>query len=150
MKKKMLNRCLFGAPTGLTVWFLFLLFAAYLRGGELILVSGHLVFVYGSELNAVTAEVAGAMLIGMIWASASLIFTDTDWSLLKQTLVHYGVCTVPSLLIVYILQCMPRNLDGLVQYLWLFGVIYALNWVIQYLCTKRRLKQINAKLKEQT
>lgn len=148
MEKKILNRCLVGAPVGLTVWFLFTLLAAYLRGGEIILASGHAVFVYGSELNAVTAASASAMLIGMVWAAASLIYQETDWSLLKQTAVHALICVVPSLAIVYVMEWMPRSLDGLGQYLWLFGVIYVLIWAVQYLSTRKRLKQINAKLKD--
>lgn len=148
MKNKILMRSLIGAPVGLTAWFLFILWAAYLRGGEIMLVSGHGVFVYGSELNAVAAEVAGAMLIGMIWGAATLIYQETDWSLLKQTVAHSLVCMIPSLGITYVMQWMPHSLDGLGQYLRLFGIIYALNWIIRYWTTRKRLMQINAKLKE--
>ena len=148
MAKKIFNRCLFGAPAGVTMWFLFLLWAAFLREGDVILVSGHSVFVYGSERNAVAAAVASAMLIGMIWSCASLIYQETDWSLLKQTAVNFLVCTIPSLAIAYGMQWMPHSLDGLGQYVRMFAGIYVVIWAVQYFSTRKRLKQINAKLKE--
>lgn len=148
MKKKLLQRCLLGAPLGVAMWFLIILAGAFLRNGEIVLVSGHGVFTYGSERNAVAAAVAGAMLIGMIWAGASLIYQETEWSLLKQTLVNCLVCVAPSMAIAWLMQWMPRTLDGIGQYLRLFGLIYALIWCVQYFGTRHRLKQINARLAE--
>lgn len=146
MKKTILKRCLLGAPAGLSVYVLFTLFASWLRGdGTYYFTGGYLVWLYGTELNAVTVACICAMLIGMIWAAASLIF-QTDWSLMKQTAVHYLACTVPSLLINCAFGTMPRSMDGLMQYLWLFGCIYVLIWIGQYICIRKRVRQMNAML----
>lgn len=149
MKKKILQYCLFGAPAGVTVNVLFTLWGSWLRGdGGYHFTTGHMVQVYGSELNAVAATCVGAMVIGMIWAAASLIYLDTDWSLLKQTVVHCAVCVVPSLLIAYAMHWMPRNWDGLIQYAVVFGVMYALNWTVQYAGMKKRVRRMNEKLRK--
>ena len=147
MKKKILSYCLFGAPTGLALWVMFTILASYLRGdGEYHMSAYYLIRVYGTELNAVTAQCICAMVIGMIWSAASLIYQDTEWSLLKQTGVHFVVCTVPALAAAYLMCWMPRSLDGLAQYLLLFGGLYGLNWLCQYLGMKKRVAQMNARL----
>lgn len=147
MRKKIIGHCLFGAPAGLSLYVMFTLWASWLRGGgKYYFTSGHLVLVYGNEVNAVTAACASAMFIGMIWSAASLIYQETDWSLMKQTVVHCLVCVAPSLLIAYLMFWMPRNLDGLMQYLTVFGGMYVMNWIGQYLGMKRRVKQLNEKL----
>lgn len=148
MARKIMNRCLFGAPMGLTVWFLFHLWAAYVRGGEILWVSGHAMIVYGSELNAIAAQCVSAMLVGMVWASASLIWQETEWSLLKQTLVNCLLSTLPSLAIAWFMQWMPHSFDGIFQYVRMFGVMYLIIWGIQYLSMKRRVRQFNVKIKE--
>lgn len=149
MRKKILSCCLFGAPAGLSVQILFTLWGSYLRGdGKYHFTSGHLVFVYGSELNAVTATCVGAMLIGMIWAAATLIWRETDWNLLQQTLVHIFACLIPSLGIAYVMRFMPWSLDGLCQYLVIFGVLYVLNWGVQYQMMRKRVRELNTGLKE--
>lgn len=148
MVKKILNRCFFGGPAGLTVWFLFHLWAACLRGGQLVWVSGQMLRLYGTELNAVAAQGFSAMLIGMIWASAALIWQETDWSLLKQTAVNCLLSTLPSLAIAWGMEWMPHSLDGILQYVRLFGMLYLLIWGIQYLGMKRRVRQFNTRIKE--
>lgn len=148
MTKKIFSRCLFGAPAGLTIWFLFHLCAAYLRDGEILWVSGHALQIYGSELNAVTAQCISAMLIGMIWAAAFIIWQETEWSLLKQTLVNCLLCTVPSMAIAWLMHWMPHSLDGIFQYVRLFGTIYLILWAVQYLSMRHRVRQFNAKIKE--
>jgi len=146
MKRKVLSRCLFGAPMGVTILMAISLTAAHLRGDGKIRVGYYLIRVYGSEVNAVTAACLGSMVIGMIWSAASLIYRETDWSLLKQTLVHGAVCVLPSLVVAYMMYWMPRSMDGLLQYLGLFCLIYAVNWVGQYLRMKKRITDLNAKL----
>lgn len=147
MKQKLLRHTGFGAVLGLALWALFTLLAAHLRGTwQFPAVSGHLVFIYGSELAAVTVQCIGAILCGILWCDAALIFRETDWNLLVQTLVHIVVCMVPALAIAYVLYFMPHSLDGLMQYLRLFGAVYVLNWVGQYLRLRKGVKEINAGL----
>lgn len=145
MKKEVMKRCFFGAPMGLTVYFLFLLCTSWIRGDGELHIGYYLIRIYGTELRALTAAGICAMLIGVIWAAASLIF-QTDWSLTKQTVLHYLVCTVPSIGINFLAGNMPRSASGLLQYLRLFGCVYALVWVIQYLGMRRRVRQMNAML----
>lgn len=148
MKKKIVSRALLGIPVGLALWIAFRIWGALLRGdGRYFAVSGHEMFLYGSELNAVIAECVGAALIGILWTAATLIWRETDWNLMKQTIVHFLVCTVPSLVIAGVMGFMPRSRDGLAQYLLLFCGFYVLNWIIQYAALKKRVRNMNEQLK---
>ena len=149
MGKKIIKYCMFGASEGVTVYVAFTLLGSWLRGdGKYHYTSADLIRIYGNEVNAVAAAVLTAMALGMIWAAASLIYQETDWSLLGQTAVHCAVCVIPSLVIAYVMNWMPRSLDGLGQYAVVFGVIYLLNWTIQYFGMKKRVRQMNETLRK--
>lgn len=145
MKTKMWKRCLFGAPMGLLIFMGIWLTLAHLRGDGELRIGYYLLQVYGTEVNALTAACVSAMIIGMIWSAASVIY-ETDWNLLVQTLVHGMVCVIPSMLIAWAMCWMPRSWDGLTQYVAIFGVIYVIIWLMQYLDRKRRVRQMNALL----
>ncbi len=149
MKKKIACYTLFGAPMGLTISVLMTFLGSLLRGdGRWHFTSAQLIVRFGSELNAVAAQCLGAMVLGAIWANATMIYYDTDWSLLKQTLVHCLACIVPSLAIAFWLDWLPRNWDGLGQWLIMFGSIYMLNWILQYRSVKKKIDRMNERLKE--
>ena len=145
MAKNIFRRCLLGAPTGLMIFTFIALFFAHLSGDGELRVGYYLVRVYGSEVNALTALVLSSMAIGMVWSAASVIF-DTDWNLLAQTALHGICCVIPSVAIAWGVYWIPHTLDGLVQYVTIFAVIYVLIWIFQYLSIRRRLRQFNAKL----
>ena len=145
MAKNIFRRCLLGAPTGLMIFTFIALFFAHLSGDGELRVGYYLVRVYGSEVNALTALVLSSMAIGILWSAASVIF-DTDWNLLAQTALHGICCVIPSVAIAWGVYWIPHTLDGLVQYVTIFAVIYVLIWIFQYLSIRRRLRQFNAKL----
>ena len=147
MAKNIFRRCLLGAPTGLMIFTFIALFFAYLSGDGELRVGYYLVRVYGSEVNALTALVLSSMAIGMVWSAASVIF-DTDWNLLSQTVLHGICCVIPSVAIAWGVYWIPHTLDGLVQYVAIFAVIYVLVWILQYLSIRRRLRQFNTKIGE--
>lgn len=146
MKRKILRRCLSGAPVGLTVFVFINLLFAHLRGSGQLGIGYYLIRVYGNEVNAATALTLSAMAIGMLWSAASLIF-ETDWNLLVQTLVHGICCVIPSLAIAWAMYWIPRSGGGIVSYALLFTLIYVVVWLGQYLSMKKRLRKINRQLK---
>ena len=146
MKKNLLRRCLLGAPTGLMIFVGITLIMAHLGGRSELRIGYYLIRVYGSEVNAATALVLSAMVMGMIWSAASMIY-ETDWNLLVQTLVHGTCCVIPSLAIAWTMYWIPRSGDGIIQYAAIFALIYVIVWSVQFLSMKKRLRQINQHLK---
>jgi len=145
MRKHVFQRALIGAPTGLLIFVCISLIFAHLRGDGELQMGYYLISVYGSEINAATALVFSAMLIGMIWSAASLIF-ETDWNFLVQTVVHAGCCVIPSMIIAWAMYWIPRSWDGIFQYAAIFCVMYAVNWLYQFLTMKVKLQRINDEL----
>ena len=145
MKQRILRRCFFGAQTGLLIFICISLIFAHLRGDGEIRMGHYLIKVYGSEVNAATALVLSAMVIGMIWSVASLCF-ETDWNMLMQTVVHAACCVIPSMAIAWAMYWIPRSWDGIVQYTGIFCLLYAAIWMYHFFTIKVRLKKINAEL----
>lgn len=144
MVSKIIKRCFSGAVSGLAVYVMFTLFASWVRAdGSYYFASGHMILSYGSELNAVSAACGGAAVLGALWASAALIYRETDWSIPVQTALHILICIVPSLLLVRWLNWMPRSMDGFMQYARLFGILYILLWLGQYLMLRSGVRQLN-------
>ena len=96
MKKKLIFRCLIGAPLGLALSTLITVFISLTVGdGNYYAVVPSLIGDCGSELNAVLLQTVCSLLYGAAWAGASLIREKEDRSLLRQT----G----------FILSCVPRR-----------------------------------------
>lgn len=145
MKKKVWQRGLCGAPVGLMIFMGIFLSLAYLRGDGELHVGYYLIRIYGTEVNAMTAACIGAMMIGILWSAASVLY-ETDWNLVMQTVIHALVCVLPSMAIAWAMYWIPRNRDGILQYAMLFGMIYGAVWLIQYMDRKKRVRQMNTLL----
>ena len=71
MKKKILLRCLLGAPLGLAISTIITIFISYAMGdGSYYAVVPELVRDCGSEINAVALQAVCSLLYGAAWAGA--------------------------------------------------------------------------------
>ena len=147
MKKKVIQRCLLGAPIGVLISLLITIIISYAIGdGAFHAVTPELSAECGSEINAVAVQTACSLLYGAAWAGASVIWEIEDWSLLKMTAVHFAVSSLSALPIAYFLHWMDRSVAGFLGYFGIFIAIYAGVWCSQYFSIKSRLKKINEAL----
>lgn len=150
MKRKVLFRCLLGAPIGLAISYLItVLISAAVGDGNYYPVVPELAEAWGSELNAVLAQTGCALLYGAAWGGVSLIWEMERWSLLRMTVTHLAVCSAATFPIAYFMRWMPHNAAGVLLYFGIFFTIYLLIWVSQYCAIKRRIEQMNRKVREQ-
>ena len=149
MKKKLIFRCLIGAPLGLALSTLITVFISLTVGdGNYYAVVPSLIGDCGSELNAVLIQTVCSLLYGAAWAGASLIWEKENRSLLWQTAVHFIVCSAATFPIAYITQWMAHSLWGVLSYFAVFAGIYIVIWLTQYAAVRRRLKKMNMRMKE--
>lgn len=149
MKKKILARCLLGAPLGLAVsTIIAVVISLVLNDGGYHAVAPDLIRDCGGELNAVILQAALSMLYGAAWAGASVIWEMERWSVLKQTAVHFAVASLATFPIAYFTRWMSRDLKGILFYFGIFFLIYAVVWVSQYSVLKKRIAQMNEKLND--
>ena len=76
---------------------------------------------------------------------ASVIWEVEHWSLLRQTLTHFLLCSVVCLPIAWAMGWMA---DQPGWYLFGFVAMYAGIWLINYLQIRRRVREINERLKQ--
>jgi len=148
-EKKLLKRCLLGAPLGLAISTVITIAISICVGdGMYYAVVPELIADSGSEINAVVIQAVLSLIYGAAWAGASVVWESDGWSLLKQTVVHLLVCSAATFPIAYFARWMPHNAKGIALYFGIFVVIYLVIWLSQYSTMKKRVKQLNEKLQK--
>jgi len=148
MKKKIILRCLIGAPIGLSISFIItLIISAMINKGEFYPVVPQFTIICGNELNAVIIQSLCSLLYGAAFAGASVIWEVESWSLLKQTVLHCIVISSSTLPIAYCMYWMPHNVLGIAIYIFIFFFIYFFIWFGQYFAMKKKIQAFNDKVK---
>ena len=148
MKKKIILRCLIGAPIGLSISFIItLIISAMINKGEFYPVVPQFTIICGNELNAVIIQSLCSLLYGAAFAGASVIWEVESWSLLKQTVLHCIVISSSTLPIAYCMYWIPHNVLGIAIYIFIFFFIYFFIWFGQYFAMKKKIQAFNDKVK---
>ena len=154
MKKKVIKRCLFGAPIGLLISHIILLITSIFLSvatkkyeGDFLPAPWSLIELCGSELNAVIIQTICSLIFGAAFGGASVIWEIENWSLLKQTVLHLIIISVSSLPIAYCMYWMPHSFWGIAGYIAIFFFIYFFIWFSQYFAMKKRIQEFNDKVK---
>lgn len=147
MKKKIITRCLIGAPIGLAISTMITIVISLAMGdGEFYAVVPELIADCKTEINAVLLQAVCSLLYGAAWAGASVIWEIDDWSILRQTTTHLIIGSLATFPIAYFMRWMKHNLWGVLLYFGVFLIIYLFIWFSQYMMMKRRVQQINSKV----
>lgn len=145
MKRKLLTRCLIGAPIGLAVSTMITIIISLSVGdGKFYAVVPELITVCGTEINAVSLQAICSLIYGAAWAGASLIWEADAWSILRQTITHLLICSFATFPIAFFMYWMEHSIAGVVTYFGIFFAIYLAIWIWQYLAMKKRIEQINS------
>lgn len=149
MTKKVVQRALLGFPLGVTIGYtITILISLGWAGGHYSAVVPGLVQQVGSEIGAVIVQYLLCGLLGAVSSAGSAIWENDEWSILKQTTVHFIMLTLTMLPIAWFAQWVSHTVWGVVVYFAIFAVIYALIWMFMFLYWKKRIQKINQKLQE--
>ena len=148
MKKKILLRCLLGAPIGLAISTLITIMISLIVGdGRYYAVVPEAVSDYGTEIRAVLIQAVFSALYGAAFGGASLVW-ETDWSLLRMTLTHLLICSAATFPIAYAMRWMEHSPGGILTYIAIFAAVYMFIWIVMYGGIKRRLRAMNERVRE--
>lgn len=151
MKKKVMLRCLIGAPIGLSISFIItLIISIIINKGEYYPVVPQLTSLCGNELNAVIIQTVCSLIYGAVFGGASAIWEVEKWSLLKQTVIHCLIISVSSFPIAYSMYWMPHSFWGIAGYIAIFFFIYFFIWISWYFAMRKRIRELNEKIKVNT
>lgn len=149
MKKKIISRSLLGAPIGVTISLIItIIFSLSMGHGEYFPAPHELIeWCGGNATTAVIVQLFCSLLVGAICGGSSVIWEIEKWSLLKQTLIHYAVISVPFFGIGYIMNWMPHYLFGALGYAGGFVAVYLIMWFSIYFSIKSKIKKMNEQLR---
>lgn len=149
MKKKIIYDAASGFPMGIAVGFLFSLIVSVLIGdGSFYPVMPELAVKTGSELNAVILQTVLCGALGSVFKGASIVWELESWSLLKQTGVYFAIGCAAMAAAAYTAGWMHSSILGALFFITAFCVIFVLIWIVQYFLWKRKVEQINERLKK--
>ncbi len=150
MKKKALLRGLTGFPFGIFIGYTITILISLVHSdGSYAPVVPALVEQLGSEIRAVVLQYSLCGVYGIIWAASSVIWENDNWSILKQTIVHFLIVSLSTLPIAYFAHWMEHTLAGIASYFGIFIGIYVVIWAVIYGVWSHKIKQVNDKIKEE-
>lgn len=146
--KNILKRFIQSGAFGISIGFLIILFGSLIKGdGNFYIAAPSTINQFGSEVNAALAQTIGTFIVGGTFGLASLVNDRDDYSIAKQTAIHFLITAPTMMVIAYVLRWMERSAQGILIYFIVFVTIYFLSWLGQYLYWKNQLKDINKGLK---
>ncbi|MBF6625634.1 DUF3021 domain-containing protein [Tuanshanicoccus lijuaniae] len=147
--KKIMMRCFIGGIIGVSIVFLIGLAVSVVIGdGNYYPVAPNAMNKFGSELNAALVQTLLAALLGSTYSTASLIYENTEYSLLKQTSMHFLFTTPIYLFVSYFMEWIGNNVLNLLIYLGIYVAIYLLIWILSYLSWKYNIKMLNLRIRQ--
>lgn len=102
--------------------------------------------VTGNEITAVVLQYGLSGLLGFAFAAGSAVFEVEEWSLTKQTVIHFIISTVAMFPIAYFTYWMRHTLWGIILYISIFVIMYIIIWAIQSYFWRKKIKGINDKI----
>ncbi len=150
MKKQIINRGLFGFPTGIALGYaITIIISAIWGNGNYLPVTQELLKAMGNEINAVIFQAVLCGIMGSCFAMASVIWEIDNWSIAKQSGIYFAVISAIMLPIAYFANWMQHTLIGILSYFAIFVAIFIFVWLIQYFGWKAKIKKVNRRLKDQ-
>lgn len=147
MKKEIVWRCFSGAGIGLAVsTIIAIVISLTLGDGAYHPVVPEFAAECG-ELNAVIIQMLLSFVYGAAWGGASVVWEKENWSLMRQTVTHLVICSLATFPVAYITHWMSHDLGSVLAYFGIFLGIYAIIWLSYYTSLKKRVKQMNDKMK---
>ena len=149
MFKEVLKRSALGALIGIALsQIIALVISLCIGDGSFCAVVPQLAERVNSEIMAVVIQTVCSILYGAMFGGMSIIWELDNWSILKQTIVHFSVVSVVTLPIAYITEWMEHSVKGAVIYFAIFAISYAFIWFGQYMAMRKHLADVKEKMKE--
>lgn len=147
MSKKIIRYTVTGFPIGIVIGLIISIMFSYAYGlTEYFPAPPRFVDQFNSPLQALVISVVIWALIGGVFSCTSLIFTDTDWSITKMSMVHCIVTYSLFLPLSLAARWYPLSLIGILIFTMYYIFIYLIMWTIFMLKAKREIQKINQHL----
>lgn len=147
MKKKIMLRCAFGFPIGVTIGqIISIIISLIWANGYYAPCVPELAVAMGNEINAIILQTILCGLLGMGFAGSSIIWEIEHWGITKQTGIYFLAVSVIMMPIAYFTYWMEHSIAGFLSYSGIFALIFAIVWVIQFTIGRHNVRKINENL----
>ena len=117
MKKKVLQRGLFGIPTGIAIGYVItVMMSAFWGDGSYYPCVPAFVDAMGSEIRAVVVQTVLCGLVGMVYAAGAVVWEVDRWSLAGQTAAYFLITLGSVLPVAYAAYWMERTISEACEY----------------------------------
>ncbi|HAT54351.1 MAG TPA: DUF3021 domain-containing protein [Lactobacillus sp.] len=147
--KKIVHYLTQGATIGIAVGFLISLVFSFIYQSKDYAPSAPIFMAHFSSSTIATA-VSGLLwaLIGCVFGVSSLVFEQDQWSITKQTVVHFLITYIGFTPLAILCGWFPLNFFWLLFFTITFIIIYVIIWAISMISARREIQAFNAKLHE--
>jgi uncharacterized membrane protein len=150
MKKIAIKRGLLGIPVGIALGYVITIIISFIAGdGAYYPVAPNLLVYFDNEINGVIFQTGFLAVMGFVQAAASTVWDRDDWSLIKQTVVHFFFMVLSMLPIAYLLHWMERSFRGFIIYFSFMVGTYIILWFVIFSFWKYKMDKINKRLNEE-
>ncbi|MDM5236800.1 DUF3021 domain-containing protein [Bacillus cereus] len=99
------------------------------------------------ETKTLITYLVTANIVGLIFSFASFIFEKEEWSILKQTMIHFIVLLGTFLPTAIWIGWVPNRFGPILVCIGSFIMIYFIIWFVMTLYWKRKIEKLNHQLR---
>ncbi|NWK71614.1 DUF3021 domain-containing protein [Bacillus paramycoides] len=134
MFDRVINKIAFGLGMAM-IYSLLFLWLGYVKGMETV------------ETKTLIMYLVTANIVGLIFSFSSFIFEKEEWSILKQTMIHFIVLLGTFLPTAIWIGWIPNRFGPILICIGIFIVIYFIIWFMMTLYWKRKIEKLNHQLR---
>ncbi len=145
--KEFFKRAIMGFVYGIFIGQTILILESLAGGnGSFHPVSAYLLQHSSSQISAVIIQYFLTGIIGISFATTTLIFEIDSWSLAAQTALHFVITSVVMYISGFLCGWFPHTVRSTIIWFAIFIVIYVIMWISFTLYFKKQTKKINESL----
>ena len=149
MKNNIIYRFVFGIFIGIDIGLFMSIFFSYIVGnGAYQPAPTGFISHFPNELSAMLVSILIWSAIGALFSTTSLIFTHTEFSVTKMTLLHCVINYIVFVPLSILAGWYEFNLAELASFTIVYIIIYVIIWIVFMFINMKHIKEINAKLKK--
>ena len=147
IKKAVSKRAILGFIYGVFIGQTILIIESlFMRDGNFYAVSASLLELAGTKIAAVIIQYFLTGIIGLTFASTTVIFEMDEWSLLRQTITHFIITSIVMYVAGFLCGWFPHTVGSTLAWVGVFVVVYLIFWICFSLYYKNKVKKMNEAL----
>ena len=142
IKKAVAKRAVLGFIYGVFIGqTILILESLMMRDGNFYAVSSSLLELVGTKIQYFLTGI-----IGLTFASTTVIFEMDEWSLLRQTIIHFIITSIVMYIAGFLCGWFPHTVVSTLVWFGVFVVVYLIFWICFSLYYKNKVKKMNEAL----